>query len=113
MQFLLREEVRSSWKIDLLPEDLAWSGEGGIALNLESVAKSGSIDGNVGRFCAVVQVFLLPDLFPELSKRHLFIIMLVEYFRSRQIKIFLRDVHSSLPQRVHARLSANTLQLSP
>jgi hypothetical protein len=60
----------------------------------------------------VVQVCLSPDLLPELADRHFSIVVLVENLGSRQIEIFLRDVHSSLSQCIHSCFRANTLQFS-
>ena len=37
--------------------------------------------------------------------------MLIQHLRRREVKVLLRDMHSPLPQRIHPRLRAHTLQL--
>ncbi len=50
---------------------------------------------------------------PQLPQADLLVVVLVENLGRRKLEILLRDVHSSLPQGIHAGLSADTLQLSP
>ena len=54
-----------------------------------------------------------PSLLPQLPQTNLLIIMLIQHLRRRQIEVLLRDMHPPLPQRIHARLRTNPLQLRP
>ena len=48
---------------------------------------------------------------PELAKRHLLVVVLVENLCRGKLEIFLCDVHSSLSESVHACFRTHTLQL--
>lgn len=47
---------------------------------------------------------------PELAQTDLLVVVLVQDLGSRQVKVFLRNVHASLSQRVHTGFRADTLQ---
>ncbi|KAI6756744.1 hypothetical protein HG530_011342 [Fusarium avenaceum] len=48
---------------------------------------------------------------PELAKRHLLVVVLVENLCCGELEVFLCDVHSSLTESVHACFRTHTLQL--
>lgn len=52
------------------------------------------------------------ELTPELRKRNLLIIMLVENLGRGELKVLLRNVYAPLAEGVHARLGAHALELS-
>lgn len=51
-------------------------------------------------------------LLPQLRHGYLLVVVLVEDLGSRQVKVLLCNMHPPLAQGIHARLRADTLQLS-